>query len=67
MAPQSCYTVGMKVGDLISLSTSANHSLLALVVKQDAWATLICWFDGEPIEDISNYDVSEFEVISEGR
>jgi len=57
----------MKVGDLISLSTSANHSLLALVAKQDAWATLICWFDGEPIEDINNYDVSEFEVISEGR
>ena len=57
----------MKVGDLISFSTSANRSLLALVVQQDAWATLINWFDGEPIEDINNYDVSQFEVISESR
>ena len=57
----------MKVGDLISLPTSADYSLLALVVKKDEWATLIGWLDDGTIENINNYDVSEFEVISEGR
>ena len=58
----------MKVGDLVGLPVSSKTTLLALVIKSGpCGGTLIKWFGDGTVEDINNYDVSEFEVISESR
>jgi hypothetical protein len=58
----------MKVGDLVGLPVSAETTLLALVIKSGpCGGTFIKWFDDGTVENVNNYVVEEFEVISEGR
>jgi len=61
----------MKVGDLVGLPVSAETTLLALVIKSGPCGgtrgSLIKWFDDGTVENVNNYVVEEFEVISEGR
>ena len=57
----------MKVGDLVRFK-SLPDNLIALVIKQDDWATLVQWCNDDEVEDTLNYGgFHQWEVVSESR
>ena len=56
----------MQVGDLVGAFGDGDETHLALVIRADAYETLIKWVDDGVVEDADNYVLS-LEVFSESR
>lgn len=58
--------IDTKVGDLVRW-TYRSKSYVALVIRSDAWGTIVCWIHDGFTESMDNYDGGgTWEVISEG-
>jgi len=60
------WRLSVKVGDLVGAFGCGDETHLALVIRADAYETLIKWVDDGIVEDADNYVLS-LEVFSESR